>query len=132
MIKGKHITILVVCVLMIIASLVYSTYALTLDAEKMQYLTASLASCSCAESTGCTSCEKSGSTYSACTLPGSHYKCTAEGAKSYNECGCSEYLTDCGDYENCHNDPDCWECDDPESGCWGCSDLETGTYWCGT
>jgi hypothetical protein len=132
MINKKHITIIIAGILTIVASVIYSTTAMTLDAEKMQFLTASLASCSCGDSTNCTSCEKSGSTYSVCSLPGGHYKCTPEGATSYNKCGCSEYLTDCGYWEECHNDPDCWECDDPEPGCWGCSELATGTYWCGT
>lgn len=131
MMNTRHIVAsLVVGAITIIASIVYSTSALTLDVEEMQYLTASLASCSCATSYSCGECARSGSTWSMCEfLYVGHVGCTGDGATQYDLCGCLEYSTDCGGGQQCY-DEDCWTCDDPEGSCWGCTDVELPSTWC--
>lgn len=132
MIKRKQITTLGICVLVIVASLMYNISALTLDTEKMQYLTASLASCSCLEVISCGSCARSGDTYSKCTAMNQHVACTGDGALPTDKCGCSEYSEDCGKYEDCHSDRTCTNCDETEDDCLGCSNNEEGTTACGS
>lgn len=135
MISRKHfIASLAVSVLMIIASLVCSTSAPTLDAEEMERLTASLASCSCAVfNVLCTACVRSGDTYSTCTEMTDHDACTGDGARAEDLCGCAAYEIDCGNYEDCGYDEECLDCEqgDPPDACWGCSLIEEGSYSCG-
>ena len=133
MINRKHITIIVVSVLMIVASVIYSTSAMTIDVEKMECLTASSLVCGlCGRVVNCATCIMifGRDTYSQCTFVEEHVACSDKGALSYDQCACAGWSTDCGSWVECYDDRDCLDCDEPVHGCYGCTSFVEGTTVC--